>query len=161
MAKLNIITSTEYYMNTPSVFTRIGALYVGCQIYPQRDNYPPNIEHWQNSECSDSGRFFNVQEKEFTLQEIERLLNLQAAINSLKKIIPNQPTYRHNPKNWRVKRGAEYQKWLEKETEWNRIISEYFKAYSVYDDAISRAFSEIRNILTKDQFGKITNLQTP
>jgi hypothetical protein len=145
---LPIITSTEYKYNQPSVFTIIDTQYFGCLIYPQIRNYPP-LEYWQSATGSDSDRYFNITEKEFSEAEIDTIKNLQSAINSLKKLVPNQPKTTLNIQEWKVKRGAKYQAWLKIQNENAAILSEWHDRTKYYDLAITQASRELRNILTK------------
>lgn len=62
--KVYRITSTEYKANTPDIFLFHEGHYYGDMGYPNRDKLPNNIEHWRHAECSDTGRFFKVEELE-------------------------------------------------------------------------------------------------
>ena len=148
MRTLKIISSVEYYANTPSVFTQIDGTYYGCLNYPSFRNYP-EISYWETAISSDSDRGFRIEEKEFSDAEISEIITLQTAINALAKLIPEQPKFELIEKNWKIKKGKEYQEWLVKETARTERISAYFKEVEVYDRARSKAFNQLRNILIK------------
>jgi hypothetical protein len=146
--KLTVIKSTEYKYNQPSVFAIVNKQYAGCLIYPQIRNYPP-IEYWINATSSDSDRGFTLKEKDFNEVEILQIESLQTAINGLKKLIPNQPYIAFNHRNFKIKRGVNYEIWAKKEAENTNLINNWFESTKIFDAALTKAMQDLRNILNK------------
>ena len=149
MKTLSIITCTEYRANQPSIFTIVNGNYVGCLIYPSSRNYP-ELTYWNSAESSDSGRGFSSLEKSFSDDEIEKIELLQSVINSLNKLIPNQPHWEFiSSSGFKIKRGKAYQDYKAKVQAQSLAVKAYFDSIKVYDQARTQAFDELRNILTK------------
>jgi hypothetical protein len=146
--KITVIKSTEYKYNQSSVFAIVNNQYVGCLIYPHIRNYP-TIEYWQSATSSDSNRGFILVEKEFSQDEISNIESLQLVINNISKLIPNQPYIAFNYPNFKIKKGANYQAWLNKENENKAIIDQWFADTKIFDSALTKAKSDLRNILNK------------
>lgn len=146
--QLTIIKSTEYKYNQPSVFAIINGNYVGCEIYPQIRNYP-KLDYWKSATSSDSDRGFSLIEKEFTANEIHQIEQLQIACKSLASLIPSQPYIEFNHANFKIKRGVNYQIWLAKQKENKAIIDQWFEDTKIFDMALTKAKSDLRNLLNK------------
>lgn len=148
MKTLPIIYSQEYHMNQSSVFTMIDNKYFGCLIYPNSRSYPV-LKYWETATSSDSDRGFKIVTKEFTGEEIEKIITLQTAIDALSKLIPNQPKWAYIPKNFKVKRGRAWDEYKSKTDAKELQVKEYFKSIEVFSNALSKAHNDLRSILTK------------
>ena len=148
MKTLPIITSTEYHMNQPSVFTILNGQYVGCLIYPKSRHYPP-LEYWSSATCADSDRFFNITEKTFTDEEIETIERLQSIVNALSYLIPQQPSWDTIPVDFKIKRGRKFEAYAAKREAQDLAIKKYFDSIKIFDDARSKAARDLRAILNK------------
>lgn len=87
--KTYLITSTEYKYNEPDRFIMDdeGNYYgVGEHSYAIIRNFPKSIDYWKNATCSDSDRYFHIEEVELTQDQLE-------AFDSItKKYIENTKT---------------------------------------------------------------------
>ena len=145
---LKIVTSTEYRMNQPHVFTQINGKYVGDLIYPKLRNYP-ELCYWETATSSDSDRGFFIREKEFSNEEIARIEILQSVINNLSLLIPSQPKFNYPSKTYKVKRGAAYENYKAETEKVEKAITAYFDNIRIYDNARSKAQKELIAILKK------------
>jgi hypothetical protein len=154
MKTLKVITSTEYHANQPSVFTMVNDKYIGCLIYPRDRNYP-TIEYWTSATSSDSDRGFFVEEKQFSDSEIEKIIDLQNAYDLLCKLIPEQPNFPHptyeESGSFKIRRGKNWENYKAKKENCQKEIAEYFASIKIYNAAQSKAYSDLRNILTKQE----------
>lgn len=148
METLTIVTSQEYHLNQPCIFTKIEDQYVGCLIYPHIRNYP-EIAYWKSAESSDSHRVFFIEEKEFSEDEILKIKKLQNLINSLESLIPNQPKFTEAYANFNIKRGRAYEDYTILKEKRELEIANYFSSIAVFDKAKRKAFDDLRKILNK------------
>ena len=148
MKNLTIITSQEYRLNQPSIFTKIDDQYVGCLIYPHSRNYP-ELSYWESAESSDSGRNFAIEQKEFSDDEIIEIKKLQNLINSLAVLIPNQPKFTEVYANFNIKRGKAYEDYKILKEKRELEIKNHFSSIEIYDKAKIKAFADLRKILNK------------
>ena len=142
----NLIISTEYHLNTPSVFIFVDGQYYGCKIYPSRENFPSNIEHWKTITCADSDRYFSVtdiQIDEPTMANIKKLQNAIEANNAM-LIHTNYPVIK---KTWNVKRGKAYQAYKEATDLQMEQIKKDSSYNSPFQAARSIAFNQLRALL--------------
>lgn len=86
------ITSTEYRANHPSVFLFVNGEYYGDLSYPRVRKFPKSIEYWKTATCSDSDRFFNIEEVEVAEETVIKLKGLhEEIIENGKNILPYTP----------------------------------------------------------------------
>ena len=79
MMKVFVIASTEYRANCPDMFLMDaeGNYYgVSEHSYASWRNFPKSIDYWRNAECSDSDRYFNIDEVELTRETVEQFDSL-------------------------------------------------------------------------------------
>jgi ABC-type sulfate transport system substrate-binding protein len=148
MNTLRIITSQEYRMNQPHVFTKVNGKYVGDLVYPNVRNYP-ELSYWETATSSDFDRGFSIIEKEFTDEEIAKIETLQSVVNNLSSLIPSQPKFNYPSKNYKVKRGAAYENYKAETEKVEKAITAYFDNIRIYDNARSKAQKELMAILKK------------
>ena len=144
--KANLIISTEYYANQPSVFILVNGQYYGCLIYPRGRNFPKDETYWFNATCSDSDRYFHTHSVEYTDEQFQLIEKLQNSINANELLLKPLPCWKKAP-DYKIKRGKSYQNYLEFkaiEKEDYNIIENYNRPY---DHAITAAKNELRKLL--------------
>lgn len=77
--KVYVIASSEYEANMPDLFLMDadGNYYgVSDNSYVRWHNFPKSIDHWMNTDGSDAGRYFIIDEVELPTSQIEKFDNL-------------------------------------------------------------------------------------
>lgn len=128
------ITSEEYRANEPSVFLLANGEYYGCLIYPRIRQFPKDVEYWKTATCSDSDRYFHVDEVEVSKEEIGLMKDKQSRIDELGNKLKPYTGYRAFAT--KDEREADYLKNLETER-YNRPI----------DSETHKISEEIRKII--------------
>ena len=144
--KANLIISTEYYANQPSVFILVNGQYYGCLIYPRGRNFPKDESYWVNATCSDSDRYFHINSVEYSDEQFQLIEKLQNSINANESLLKAYPCWKKAPE-YKIKRGKSYQNYLEFkaiEKEDYNIIENYNRPY---ERAITAAKNELRKLL--------------
>jgi len=142
----HLIISTEYRMNQPSVFIFTEGKYYGCLIYPRGRNYPQDINYWNNAICSDSGRYFSVNEVDYSKDEFERICELQNVITSNEAQLKSYPGWEKGPE-YTSKKSKEYKEYLSWSEKKQLEINEILKHNNPIDRIIYAAQKELRQIL--------------
>lgn len=144
--KANLIISTEYKYNQPSVFIFANGEYYGCLIYPSIRNYPQDVNYWKDAMSSDSHRGFGVYDVEYSDEEFELIKNLQNSISANNALLKQFPAWEKGPE-YSVKRGKAYEEYLA----WNKSnqdrINEVSAYNAPYDKAIYVATTQLRKLL--------------
>lgn len=118
------ITSTEYYMNQPSVFLFVDGSYYGDLVYPSLRGYPSDVDYWRKATCADSDRYFIVEEVFLTVKIETELKRYHAAVDVLKS---HMMQYSHD--NLSFNRQAEH---------YNRP----------YEKALSLVYAKIKEVIS-------------
>ena len=122
--KATLIISTEYRLNSPSVFAHIGNRYFGDLVYVL-SRKPESVDYWRGATCSDSDRFFTVKEGEISEEQLAQLIDVEIKlIETRNSMIHQRLTYPiHN--GYKIKRGklwdAYYQQYLKFSKEYEYV----------------------------------------
>ena len=123
--KVYVIASTEYEANMPDLFLmdQEGIYYgVTHNSYACWHDYPKSIEHWFDAEGSDKGRYFNIDEVELPVEQIEKF---DAITKEYEQLSDSMPTFEHEypfPSQYKTKKAyweaceehvKKYKEWLE------------------------------------------------
>ena len=146
MTTSNLIISTEYHMNQPSVFLLNEGNYFGCKIYPSIRNYPKDANYWKNTTGSDSDRFFQVIDVEVSDDILALIKKLQTVVEANESMVEriSWPTIK---RNWSVKRGKNYQQWKIETEAQSQAIKDEQEKNEPFERARSIAYRRLRNIL--------------
>ena len=94
--KVFVIASTEYEANCPDMFRMDpqGNYYgVSPDSYAALRGFPKNINYWIDATCSDSDRFFNIDEVELPFEQVEQFDSLTqqyAELSANDPVFPEQ-----------------------------------------------------------------------
>jgi hypothetical protein len=148
MEKAHLIISTEYWANEPSVFLFYNQNYYGCKIYPTCRDFPKNIDYWKTATSSDDGRYFDVKEVVISDDELIEIKILQDAIDSNQILaIRKSFDFKYIQKNWKIKRGKNYELWkAEKEAQEKEILEDE-QRIRPFENARNIAFKRLKNLL--------------
>lgn len=149
--KAHLIISTEYKANQPSVFIYSEGKYYGCQIYPMGRNYPQDLNYWNNSTCSDDGRYFSVEEVEYSDTEFALIKELQEKIFNNESKLKDYPKWEKGP-DYTSKKGKAYKVYLAWYEEEQGKISEITKHNAPFDKVIYTAKKQLRELLLSKRY---------
>ena len=93
--KVYVIASTEYEANMPDLFLMDaqGNYYGACKNgYVQFHNFPKDISFWMNTEGSDAGRYFNIDEVELPAEKVMEFDNITKKYYELLDNAPAEPS---------------------------------------------------------------------
>lgn len=91
--KFYVIASTEYEANMPDLFVMdeegnyYGAL---TESYPAWRGFPKDVDYWRNAEGSDAGRYFNIDEVELDIAQVEKF---EAATRYYEQVRKDTPVF--------------------------------------------------------------------
>lgn len=129
--KVYVIASTEYEANMPDTFLmdEMGNYYgVTHNSYACWHNYPKSIEHWIDAEGSDKGRYFNIDEVELPVEQIEKF---DALTKEYEQVLDSVPTFEHKyPYRSEYKTKKAY---MEAADEHVKKYREYIKANNIVE----------------------------
>lgn len=102
--KIWVIASTEYKYNMPDLFLmdEEGNYYgVSEWSYAKFNGYPKDVNYWRTANCSDDGRFFNIDIVELTEEQVfdfdritKEYCKLYAESPEFSEKYPERDTYR-------------------------------------------------------------------
>jgi hypothetical protein len=145
MKKAQLVISTEYRLNTPSVFLQIEKDYYGCLIYPRSRNFP-DADYWASATSSDDGRYFSTTQVTVDNDTLELITKLQNVCKANSSMIVRK-SYPCITKNWQIRRGKVYEAWkLAHDAQQEEIKQEYLRN-KPYEAAYNDAYSQLRKIL--------------
>ena len=118
-----IIASSEYKANWPDMFvmTEDGSYYGVSELsYAKFHKFPKEVGFWRNTEGSDAGRYFFVEEVEITDEQIALFDSMTKKYYELDNLIPKNeenPPCRSNFKSLKAYEKA-FEEWHERYIVW-------------------------------------------